>query len=128
MISITPLIFVCLFVCPSVRPSVRPSVCPLFFSLVSLKSVAHLECYKASKSVKDIHWDSISVSRVFQQCFKCIGRVYQRCIRAFQGTFLCVSRKFLVCFKEVSCVSHGSFMDVSMKFKGCFKEISMVFH
>ena len=65
-----------------------------FFSLVSLKSVAHLEFYKASKSVKGFHWESICVSRVFQECFKCGARVYQRC---FKG----VSRKFHGCFKEV---------------------------
>ena len=35
----------------SVRSSVRSFVRTLFFSLVSLKSVVHLECHKASKRV-----------------------------------------------------------------------------
>ena len=68
--------------------TVSLSVCvrsfvPFFFSLMSLKSVAHLECYKASKSVKGIHCESMCVSRVFQ------GRLKD------------VSRKFKGCFKEV---------------------------
>ena len=58
------------FVSSSVRSFVRPS---LFFSLVSLKSVEHLECHKASKSVK---WESLCVSTVFQGCFKGVSRVY----------------------------------------------------
>ena len=62
-----------------------------FFFLVSLKSVEHLECHKASKSVKGTQWESMSVSRVFE--------------RSFKG----VSRKFQWCFKEVSQVFQGSF-------------------
>ena len=60
------------YVRPSVRPSVRLSV-TFFLSSVSLKSVAHLECYKASKSVKGIHCEPMSVSSV--QLFKCLKGV-----------------------------------------------------
>ena len=80
----------------SVHLFVRLSV--PFFSLVSLKSVAHLKCYKALKSVKGIHWESICVSRVFQKCFKSVSRVYQDCFKSvssiFQGCFKGVSRVF----------------------------------
>ena len=44
-------------------------VSPFFSSLVSLKSVEHLECHEASKSVKGTQMESICVSRVFQGCF-----------------------------------------------------------
>ena len=72
---------------------------------MSLKSVAHLECYKASKSVKGIHCESMCVSRIFQGCFK--------------G----VTMKFQGCFEEVLMVFQGSFLGVSRKFEGCFKEV-----
>ena len=78
-----------------VRPTVRSFVRPLFFSLVSLKSVAHLECYKASKSVKGIHCEPMCVSsvQVFKGCFNGV-------LRVFQGSFQGVSRKFQGCFKK----------------------------
>ena len=63
----------------SVRSSVRPFVClSPFFSLVSLKSVAHLECYKASKSVKGIHCEPMCVSsvQVFKGCFNGVLRAF----------------------------------------------------
>ena len=88
----------------SLSVCVRPFV-PFFFSLVSLKSVAHLKCYKASTSVKDIH----CVSRKFQGCFKQVSRV-------FQGSLKGVSRKFQGCFKEVSRVFQGSLKGVSRVF------------
>ena len=62
------------FVRPSVRSFVRPS---LFFSLVSLKSVEHLECQKASKIVKGTQWESMCVSRVFQGYMKGVSRKFQ---------------------------------------------------
>ena len=66
---------------------VRSFVRPLFFSLVSWKSVAHLECYKASKSVKGIHCESMCVLTVFQGCFREV-------LRVFQGSLKGVSRKY----------------------------------
>ena len=60
------------FVCPFVRLFV-----PFFYSLVSLKFVVHLECYKASKSVKGIQWESMCVSKVFQRYFKGVLRMFQ---------------------------------------------------
>ena len=96
-----------------VRSSVRSSVRPLFLSLVSLKSVAPLECYKASKSVIGIHWESLCVSRVFQECFKCVSREFQECFKGVSGSLKGVSRKFQGCFKEVSCVFYRSFKGVS---------------
>ena len=88
--------------------SLSSYVCNLFFSLVSLKSVAHLECYKASKSVKGIHCEPMCVSsaQVFKGCFNGVSRV-------FQGSFKGVSRKFRGCFKEVSRVFQGSLKGVS---------------
>ena len=79
----------------SLSPSVRLFV--PFFPLVSLKSVANLECYKVSKSVKGIHCESMCVSsvQVFKRCFNDV-------LRAFQGSFKGFSRKFQECFKEVS--------------------------
>ena len=67
-----------------------------FFSLVSLKSVAHLECYKASKSVKGIHCEPMCVSsvQVFKGCFNGV-------LRVFQGSFLGVSRNFQGYFEGV---------------------------
>ena len=64
---------------------------------MSLKSVAHLECYKASKSVKGIHCEPMCVSsvQVFKGCFNGV-------LRVFQGSFKGVSRKFQWYFKEVS--------------------------
>ena len=62
------------FVCPSVRSSP-------FFSLVSLKSVVHLESHKASKSVKGTQWESLCVSRVFEGSFKGVLRVFQGCFK-----------------------------------------------
>ena len=98
--------------------SLSSCVCPLFFSLVSLKSVAHLECYKASKSVKGIYCKSMCVSRVFQECFECVSRVFQGCFkgvsRKFQGCFS-VSRKFKGCFKEVSKLCLENFQVISRK-------------
>ena len=49
-----------------VRSSVRPSVRTLFFSLVSMESLEHLECHKASKSIKEIKFESTGVKRVSQ--------------------------------------------------------------
>ena len=97
---------------------VRSFVRPLFFSLVSLKSVAHLECYKASKSVKGIHWESICISRVFQECFKCVARVFQR---KFHGSFKRVSKEFPCCFSD------KSFEGDLRAFQRSFKDISGVF-
>ena len=48
-----------------------------------VKSVVHLECYEALKSVKGIHGSQC----VFQGCFKGVSRV-------FQGSFKDVSRVF----------------------------------
>ena len=45
------------FVCSSVLPSP-------FFPLVSMESLVHLECHKASKSVKGIKLESMGVKRV----------------------------------------------------------------
>ena len=83
-----------------------------------LKSVEHLECHKASKSVKGSQWELMCVSRVFQGCFKEVSRV-------FQGSFKDVSRKSQGRFKEVSRVFRGSFKGVSRN-QGCFKEVSRV--
>ena len=47
------------------------------FSFVSLKSVKHLECHKASKSVKGIQWESMCVSKVFERYFKGVLRMFQ---------------------------------------------------
>ena len=85
----------------SLSSSVRPFVRPLFFSLVSLKSVEHLECHKASKSAKGTQWESMCISRVFQGCIKGDSR-------KFQGSFKVVSRVFQGCFKGV----HGCFKGV----------------
>ena len=62
---------------------VRPFVCPFVpvFSLVSLKSVAHLECYKASRSVKSIHCESICIIWVFQECLKSVSRKFKGCFK-----------------------------------------------
>ena len=76
---------------------------------MSLKSVEHLECHKASKSVKGTQWESMCISRVFQGCIKGVSR-------KFQGSFKVVSRVF-----------QGSFRDVSRKFQGYFKKVSRVF-
>ena len=65
----------------SVRSFVRSFFRPLFFSLVSLKSVVHLESHKASKSVKGTQWESLCVSRVFQGSFKGVLRVFQGCFK-----------------------------------------------
>ena len=55
--------------------SLSSFVCPLFFSLVSLKSVEHLECHEASKSVKGTQLESMCVSRVFQGRLKEVLRL-----------------------------------------------------
>ena len=68
------------------------SVCTHFFSLVFLKSIVHLECHKASKSVNGSEY-------VFQGCFKGVSRVF---LRVFQGCFKGISRVFQGCFKSVS--------------------------
>ena len=49
----------------------------LVFILMSLKSVTHLECYKASKSVKGIHCEYM----VFYGCFKEVSRKLSRCFK-----------------------------------------------
>ena len=84
----------------SLSSLVRPFVRNLFFSLVFLKSVEHLECHKASKSVKGSQWESMCVSRVFQGCFKGVSRVFLGCIKG-------VPRKFQGNFKEVSWLFQG---------------------
>ena len=71
--------FVCSLLCLS----------PFFSLLVSLESVVHLECRKASKNPFN------GVSRKFKGCFKEVLRVFIEC---FKG----VSRKFQGCFKEVA--------------------------
>ena len=72
----------------SLRLFVRPFVCPfLFFTLVSLKSEVHLEYRKASKSSKGTQWESLSVSRVFQECFKGVSRKFRECFKAFSRVF-----------------------------------------
>ena len=50
----------------------------LFFLLVSLESIVHLECHKESKSVKGTQQGRFKeVSRVFQESFKTISRKFQ---------------------------------------------------
>ena len=49
-----------------VRSSVRSS---LFFLLVSLEAVVHLECHKALKGIKEVF-------RVFEGSFKGVSRVF----------------------------------------------------
>ena len=102
---------------------------PLFFSLVSLKSVAHLECYKASKSVKGIHCEPMCVSsvQVFKGCFKEVSRVFQgtfkdvsRVSRLFQGRLKVVAWKIQWCFEDVLRVFQGSFNGHLRKFQGRF--------
>ena len=101
------------------------------FLLVSLKSVEHLECHKASKSVKGTQWESMCISRVFQGCIKGVSRKFQGSFKEvsglFQGCFKGVSRKFQGRFKEVVWVFQGSFKGVSRKFQGRFKEDSRKF-
>ena len=88
------------------RSFVLPFVRNLFFLLVSLEFVVHLECQQGDS-----------------RCLKGVSQVF----RVFQESFTGVSRKFQECFKEVSRVFQESFTGVSRKFKCCFKEVSMVF-
>ena len=83
----------------SLSPCFRVFVCSSpFFLLVSLESVVDLKCYKQSKSVKVIQWESICVSRVLQV--------------SLEG----VSKKFLGSFKEVSTLFQLCLEGVSWKF------------
>ena len=125
----------------SVRPFIRLSIHSSvrsypFFSLVSLKSVVHLECHKASKSIKGTQLESLCVSRVFQSVFqgsfKGVSRKFQGCFksvsRVFRGSF---KQDFQASFKQVQRVSKGvnvCFKGVSRVFHGCFKGVSRVFH
>ena len=115
----------------SFSPFVRLAVCafvrPPFFSLVSLKSVVHLECHRASKSVKGTQWESLCVSRVFQGSFKGISRKFQECFKEVKGSFKEVSRVFQGCFKGVSRKFQGCFKEVSRVFQGSFKSVSSKF-
>ena len=93
---------------------VRPFVRTLFFLLVSLEFVVHLD-----------------VPRKFQGCFKKVSRLLQESFkgvsRKFNGCFKELSRMFQESVKDVSRVFHRSFKGVSRKFQGCFKGVSNKF-
>ena len=78
-----------------------------------LVSVVHLECHKASKSIKGGQyvfqsfkgaWTVLKgcfkgVSMAFQGCFNGVSRVFQGDFKMFQGSFKVVLRKFQESFK-----------------------------